>query len=119
MSHRQGIKTNLIFRLLPEEIQENLKIAELETVLADLLYKGYIETQKVSNERVNHNDNLKVPDEFNFRNLNSVSHEMMERLERAKPQTFAQIRSIPGLTPAAISTILVHLTSHKANAKTI
>lgn len=119
LSHRQGIKTNLIFRLLPEEIQENLKIAELETVLADLLYKGYIETQKVSNERVNHNDNLKVPDEFNFRNLNSVSHEMMERLERAKPQTFAQIRSIPGLTPAAISTILVHLTSYKSNTKTI
>lgn len=118
LSHRQGVKTDLIYRLLPAEMQENLKIADLETVLADLLYKGYIETQKKSNERVNHNDNLKVPDEFNFRDLKSVSHEMMERLERAKPQTFAQIRSIPGLTPAAISTILVHLTSLKADVKT-
>jgi tRNA U34 5-carboxymethylaminomethyl modifying enzyme MnmG/GidA len=36
---------------------------------------------------------------------------MVERLERARPQNFAQVRNIPGLTPAAISTVLVHLTA--------
>jgi tRNA U34 5-carboxymethylaminomethyl modifying enzyme MnmG/GidA len=40
---------------------------------------------------------------------------MIERLERAKPKTFAQVRNIPGLTPAAVSTILVHLTAAKAD----
>jgi tRNA U34 5-carboxymethylaminomethyl modifying enzyme MnmG/GidA len=38
---------------------------------------------------------------------------MIERLERAKPQTFGQIRKVSGLTPAAISTILVYLTAKK------
>lgn len=116
LSQRQGVKPELIFRLLPTQIQDGLKIADLGTALADLLYKGYIENQKVSNERINHNDNLKVPDHFDFRNVESISHEMAERLERAKPKNFAQIRNIPGLTPAAVSTILIHLNSAKTSA---
>ena len=119
LAHRQGVKSDLIYRLLPAKMQSNLKIADLENVLADLLYKGYIETQRVSNERINHNDSLKVPDEFNFRKMSSVSHEMIERLERANPRTFAQIRNIPGLTPAAVSAILVHLISAKGNKKAL
>jgi len=117
LSQRQGVKSDLIYRLLPADIKEDLQIADLETALADLLYKGYIDTQKISNERINHNDNLKVPDEFDFRSINSISHEMAERLERAKPQTFAQVRNIPGLTPAAISTVLVYLSSSKTIKK--
>jgi len=117
LSQRQSVKSELIYRLLPADIKEDLQIADLETALADLLYKGYIDTQKISNERINHNDNLKVPDEFDFRSINSISHEMAERLERAKPQTFAQVRNIPGLTPAAISTVLVYLSSSKTIKK--
>jgi len=113
LSQRQGVKSDLIYRLLPANMRQNLNFADLDTALADLLYKGYIENQKISNERINHNDNLKVPDKFNFRIVKSLSHEMAERLERAKPENFAQIRNIPGLTPAAISTILVYLNSYK------
>jgi tRNA uridine 5-carboxymethylaminomethyl modification enzyme len=119
LSQRQRVKSDLIYRFLPADIQLNLGFADLETALADLLYKGYIETQKVSNERVNHNDNLKVPNEFDFRNVKSLSNEMAERLERAKPQTFAQLKKIPGLTPAAISTVLIHLSSSSSSAKRI
>jgi len=115
LSQRQGISTALIYDLLSPDIKSNVKVDLLEMALADLLYKGYIETQKNSDARVNHNDNLKIPTNFNYRNLNSLSNEMTERLERAKPETFAQIRNIPGLTPAAISTLLVHLTAAKSN----
>jgi tRNA U34 5-carboxymethylaminomethyl modifying enzyme MnmG/GidA len=118
LSQRQGVKSNLIYQLLPKELQNDLKTADLETALADLLYKGYIETQRVSNERINHNDNLKVPEGFDYRSMSSISHEMIERLERAKPRTFAQVRTLPGLTPTAISTILVHLTSAKTSSRT-
>ena len=113
LSQRQGVKTDLIYRFLPDDIKNNLAFSDLETALADLLYKGYIENQKTSNERINHNDNLKVPSEFNFSTIKSLSHEMTERLERAKPQTFGQIKSIPGLTPTAVQTILIHLSSNK------
>ncbi len=81
--------------------------------MADCLYSGYIENQKISNERINRYDNLKVPDDLNFRELNGLSNEMTERLERVRPQTFSQLRTISGLTPTAISTVLTHLTAQK------
>ena len=117
LSQRQGVKSDLIYKFLPAEQRKVLKAADLETALADLLYKGYIETQKNADQRVNQNDNLKVPDTFDFRGLDSISHEMIERLERARPRTFAQVKSIPGITPSAVSTILVYLTSTKATMK--
>jgi tRNA uridine 5-carboxymethylaminomethyl modification enzyme len=114
LSHRQGVNSEFIFRFLPAQIQNQTKISELETVMADLLYQGYISSQSEVSENVNRHDQLKVPDDFNFYNLDSLSTEMKERLERAKPQTFAQLRRIPGLTPAAISTVLVHLSANKS-----
>jgi len=115
LAQRQGVETEMIYRLLPFEIQNLVKFSDLDSALADSLYKGYIETQKNANNRVNHNDNLKVPYKFDFRLVGGLSHEMAERLERAKPQTFAQVRKIAGLSPTAVSTVLVHLSSQKYN----
>lgn len=111
LAMRQGVKPDLVHRLLPAEIRLEVKESELETALADSLYSGYIEKQKAATERVNHHDALKVPESFRFSEISGLSNEMVERLERAQPQTFAQVRSISGLTPAALSTVLVHLTA--------
>jgi tRNA uridine 5-carboxymethylaminomethyl modification enzyme len=115
LSMRQGVKSDLIYRFLPQEIRSMTKIKDLETALADSLYRGYIQSQQNAAERVNHSDNLKVPQNFSFNTLSGLSNEMVERLERAKPQTFGQLRKISGLTPSAISTVLVHLTANKSH----
>ncbi len=115
LAQRQGVKNEMIYQLLPFEIQNLVKFSDIDSALADSLYSGYIENQKLANDRVNHNDNLKVPYKFDFCSVSGLSHEMAERLERAKPQTFAQIRKIAGLTPTAVSTVLVHLSSQKHN----
>lgn len=114
LSQRQGVKSNLIFNLLPTEVQSQIKITDLETVLADVLYQGYISTQNAASARINSYDNLKVPDNFSFNQVKSLSNEMVERLNRANPQTFGQLRKIPGLTPTAVSTVLVHLSANKS-----
>lgn len=110
---RQGVDADLIRRMLPEDIRCDLRKDELNTALADSLYSGYIEKQRTATERVNHHDSLKVPESFQFSRISGLSHEMIERLERARPKNFGQVRSINGLTPAAISTVLVHLTAEK------
>lgn len=112
LAMRQGVKTDLIHRLLPDELHDEVKPTELETALADSLYSGYIEKQKVATERVNHHDALKVPENFQFKSVGGLSNEMVERLDRARPRNFGQVRSIAGLSPVAISTVLVHLTAH-------
>ena len=117
LSMRQGITPDFIFRLLPHEISSQITVPELETALADVLYSGYINTQKNSSERVNNFDGLKIPKDFSFSKISGLSHEMIERLERAQPQTFNQVRKINGLTPSAISTVLIHLTSKKTALK--
>ena len=113
LSMRQGVKPELINRMLPDEIRSGVRLVDLETALADSRYSGYVAKQKIATERVNHHDALKVPDNFAFHSVSGLSHEMVERLERAGPRNFGQVRKIPGLTPAAVSTMLVHLTSRK------
>lgn len=113
LAQRQGVTTELVFKFLPIKTKNSAKLEDVNTALADLLYKGYINNQNSANERIYANDNLKVPDKFDFTMLNGLSNEMTERLERARPQTFGQLRKIPGLTASAVSTVLVYLTANK------
>ncbi len=117
LAMRQGVKPDLVQRLLPKDVCGDVRIEDLETALADALYSGYIEKQKLATERINHHDSLKVPDGFQFATIGGLSNEMLERLERAKPSNFAQVRTIPGLTPAAVSSVLVHLTANSGGVR--
>jgi len=115
LAMRPGVSPDLIVRLLPNDLMNEVRSADIQTALADSLYSGYIEKQRAASERVNHHDSLMVPDNFAFRVIGGLSNEMVERLERAKPQSFAQVRQIPGLTAAALSAVLVHLTANSAS----
>jgi tRNA uridine 5-carboxymethylaminomethyl modification enzyme len=108
LSQRPNVDVALISSQLPREFQ-SISHSDLETVLADILYAGYIEAQRHSLHRTNNFDELSIPAEFDYRVVSGLSYEMIERFERVRPRTFGQARRIPGLTPAAISTILVRL----------
>ena len=114
LAMRQDVERDLLKKLLPESIRDEVRSDDLDTALADSLYSGYVEKQKLATERVNHHDSLVVPDSFQFSSISGLSNEMVERLERAQPQNFGQVRRISGLTPAALSTVLVHLTSRSS-----
>ncbi|HKV41892.1 MAG TPA: tRNA uridine-5-carboxymethylaminomethyl(34) synthesis enzyme MnmG, partial [Blastocatellia bacterium] len=90
---------------------QNVELSDLESTLADSLYSGYLRTQENTNRRLNQHDSLNIPSGFTFAGVHSLSHEMIERLERAQPRTFGQARKLPGLTPAALSHLLIHLTA--------
>jgi tRNA uridine 5-carboxymethylaminomethyl modification enzyme len=109
LSQRQNVSHDLIYNLLPSPLRQQTTSSELDTSLADLLYSGYIISQRDNFDRLFHNDGLRLPANFDFRSVSGLSHEMIERLERAKPTNFAQARRIPGMTPAALSTLLVRL----------
>jgi tRNA uridine 5-carboxymethylaminomethyl modification enzyme len=116
LSMRQGVNLDLIRKLLPTEVSSIVTDKDLETAYADSLYSGYVDKHKASVNRTYQHDQLAVPVGFDFRVISGLSNEMVERLERSNPQTFGQLRRIPGLTPAAISTVLVHLSANKNKA---
>lgn len=113
IAKRPGVNPEFIYRFLPSEIKTQIKFSDLETALADSLYSGYIRSDISASIRVFHNDKLKVPVGFDFRKISGLSYEMIERLERTKPQNFGQIRNIAGITPAALSVLLIHLSAQK------
>lgn len=108
---RPAVEISTIMGLLPTAARSSFTITDLETVLADQLYAGYLDSQANVNRRLHQHDLLKIPANFSFRRVSSLSHEIVERLERARPQSFGQARRIPGMTPAALANLLVHLSA--------
>jgi tRNA uridine 5-carboxymethylaminomethyl modification enzyme len=107
LARRPEISAEMILRLLPGETQRSISICDLETALADNLYAGYITAQQAVVRRLNSNDATRIPEDLDFRAINGLSHEMVERLERIRPLTLGEARNIPGLTAAALSTLYV------------
>jgi len=108
---RPAVEIGTIMNLLPPAARSAFTITDLETVLADQLYAGYLDSQANVNRRLHQHDLLKIPSNFSFRRVNSLSNEIVERLERARPQSFGQARRLPGMTPAALANLLVHLSA--------
>lgn len=111
LAKRPGISSATISQLLPAEALSIARVEELEFALADNLYSGYIRAQESTINRLHAHDSLQIPENLNFGDLSGLSHEMAERLERAKPSTFGAARRIPGLTPAALATLLVNVSA--------
>jgi tRNA uridine 5-carboxymethylaminomethyl modification enzyme len=109
LSQRTGITCRIIEELLPNEVRGRTNARDLECALADLLYAGYIDGQRGTMERLHRHEGLSIPVDLDFGSFAGLSREMVERLEHARPVTFGQARRIPGLTAAALSTLLVHL----------
>jgi tRNA uridine 5-carboxymethylaminomethyl modification enzyme len=116
LAMRSGVETRTVQELLPSALAAQVHQEDLESVLADSLYAGYIESQRGAQQRVNQHDDARIPVKMDFRRLSGLSHEMVDRLERARPQTFGQARRIPGMTPAALATLLVHIKAHRQAA---
>ena len=116
LGKRAGVGLDTIRSLLPPDWQPGANESDLESAVADSLYAGYIELQQCARDRIYQHDGLRIPGDFSFRKLSGLSHEMVERLERAKPLTFGQARRIRGLTPAALSVLLVGLSVRRQAA---
>jgi tRNA uridine 5-carboxymethylaminomethyl modification enzyme len=76
-------------------------------------YSGYIDRQKGEVERAAHYENLKLPAELDYMQVAALSIEARQKLNKHRPETLGQASRISGITPAAISLLLVHLKKSK------
>ncbi len=83
--------------------------AVAEQVEIQLRYSGYLSRQKEDIERRLRHESLRIAGDFDYSGVRGLSSEVREKLERVKPDTVGQASRIPGMTPAAISLLLVHL----------
>lgn len=86
-----------------------LNPAVVEQVEIQVKYAGYIERQAKEVERHEHYENLKLPANFDYLTVAALSMEVRQKLNKHRPETLGQASRIAGVTPAAISLLLVHL----------
>jgi tRNA uridine 5-carboxymethylaminomethyl modification enzyme len=113
LSRLPTIDSSMIFNYLPSTLKAHIKISDLETTIGDLLYHGYLRVQQQNNERIRNQDDISISATMRFKSISGLSHEMVERLERVKPQNFGQASRIHGMTPGALSTLLFYLKTNK------
>lgn len=86
-----------------------LDAAVKEQVEIHIKYAGYIDRQAKEIERHEHFENLRLPVDFNYLGVHALSMEVRQKLDKHRPETLGQASRIAGVTPAAISLLLVHL----------
>jgi tRNA uridine 5-carboxymethylaminomethyl modification enzyme len=79
-------------------------------------YAGYIERQQQEIERQRRNEDARLPEDLDYLAVPGLSNEVRQRLAEQRPATVGQAARIPGVTPAAISLLLVHLKRREAGA---
>jgi tRNA uridine 5-carboxymethylaminomethyl modification enzyme len=72
-------------------------------------YSGYLKRQTDEIERQRRNEELRLPVDIDYADVGGLSNEVRQRLRDVRPATLGQAARIPGLTPAAVSLLLVHL----------
>ncbi|MDQ1120630.1 MULTISPECIES: tRNA uridine-5-carboxymethylaminomethyl(34) synthesis enzyme MnmG [Pseudoxanthomonas] len=90
-----------------------------EQVEIAVKYAGYLDRQRVEIERQQRNEGTPIPEAFDYAGVRGLSAEVQGKLERVRPQTVGQAQRIPGMTPAAISLLLVHLERARRGASRV
>jgi tRNA uridine 5-carboxymethylaminomethyl modification enzyme len=94
---------------------EGVAAAEvIEQVEIQAKYQGYIERQQEEIDKSLAHESLPVPSDIDYGEVRGLSFEVRQKLEQARPQTLGQASRVQGVTPAAISLLLVHLKRRKA-----
>jgi tRNA uridine 5-carboxymethylaminomethyl modification enzyme len=86
---------------LPSDVSEQIEI--------EAKYEGYIDRQEKQVEKLERLESLRIPDTFDFASVSHLRREAIEKLSRIRPESVGQASRIPGVSPADLSLLLVHL----------
>ena len=103
-----------IYNLIKRPLPEKGVLLDIETTKK---YAGYIERQNKEIKKIKKYENAKIPREIIFSEITGLSNEVKQKLEKVLPKTIAHAQRIPGITPAAISLLLVHIKKEQSPLK--
>jgi tRNA uridine 5-carboxymethylaminomethyl modification enzyme len=86
----------------------------IEQLEVQAKYAGYIDRQRDEIERHRASEAVSLPDDLDYGVVRGLSSEVREKFQHHRPQTLGQAGRIPGVTPAAISLLLIHLKKRSA-----
>ena len=113
---RPELKFQDICKVFPELNELDSKISN--QIEIEVKYSGYIARQNQEISKLKKNENIKIPEGLNYEKIQGLSNEVRQKLIQTKPETLAQASRISGVTPAALSLLLVHLKRQQLVDKT-
>lgn len=96
---------------------DSLDPAVSEQVEISAKYEGYIQRQQDDIDTLRRHESMKLPAELDFDAIGGLSNEVKQKLKQTRPETLAQASRISGVTPAAVSMLLIHLKKQSAASK--
>ena len=105
-----ALEDMLSFKDVKEYVAENnLETEVLEQAEIRIKYSGYIEKEKANADKLQRLENIKIPDNFDYTKLKSLSYEAREKLTKIQPTTISQASRVSGVSPSDISVMLVYM----------
>ncbi len=102
---RPAITLQVLLKVVRQEVAEDAMI-QIET---DTKYAGYIARQADEVERLRKHESMLLPDDVDYSKVSGLSREVVQKLTEVKPRTLGQASRIPGMTPAALSLLMIHI----------
>ena len=108
LMRRPELRVGDVLALCPD-LPGDMDDQVLEQVEIQVKYQGYIDRQQIEIDRLLRYDHWRLPEQMDYSNVCGLSNEVREKLKSQRPETVGQASRIPGITPAAVSLLLVHL----------
>lgn len=85
-----------------------------EQIEIQLKYQGYINRQEEDIQKLKRQENTALPEDFDYQHIDGLSNELKQKLMKARPVSIAKASRIPGITPAAVSLLLIYIKKYQA-----
>lgn len=109
--HRDDVRPDLALALL--EGAQDMDVRDLNSLLAMVHYDGYLDKQQIEVERFKQLEKQSIAKDFDYSQVRGLSIECCQRLKQAQPRTLGQASRLSGITPAALTSLVMHLRQKK------
>jgi tRNA uridine 5-carboxymethylaminomethyl modification enzyme len=106
---RPEVKIEAFLQTVPDELRQSLSWEEAKAVETAIKYEGYLRQQVLEIDKMKKAESRSIPAQLDYQAIPGLSREMVEKLSRIRPTTIGQASRIPGVTPAALSILHIHL----------
>jgi len=109
LARRPDCSAQKLIEIVKAAIVDKAGEKEIVVALNDIRYSGYLKDQETLARKRGRYDDLEIPGHLEFSSISGLSNEVVQKLGSVRPRTIGQAARIPGVTPAAVSILLVEM----------
>lgn len=99
--------------VVADKLGKKIEARACQTIQASIKYAPYIEREMIDVEKLKKHQQLRIPESIDYSDMNGLSIELRQKLQKHRPETIAQAHLIQGMTPAALSFLIINITYAK------